>query len=63
MTLRLADHSLWLKHAQQVSLDLGSPADLIRLSEKIQKQILSEENAKTWYQLTKKRYSSFIPAR
>lgn len=54
MTLRLADHSLWLKHAQQVSLDLGSPADLIRLSEKIQKQILSEENVKNWYQLTKK---------
>jgi len=54
LTLRLADHPLWLKNAQQVSLNLGSPADLVSLPEKIRKQIFAGENTENWYQLTKK---------
>lgn len=32
LTLRTADHPLWLKNAQQLQIDLGDPADLVRFS-------------------------------
>lgn len=35
LTLRTADHSMWLKNAEQISIDLGNPADLTHLSIKI----------------------------
>ncbi|MDN6639575.1 MAG: hypothetical protein L0L10_02215 [Tetragenococcus sp.] len=53
MTLRIADHPLWLENAQQVSLDIGSPADLIHLPEAIQKVFSRYENTDQWYQMSK----------
>ncbi|AYW45702.1 hypothetical protein [Tetragenococcus koreensis] len=52
MTLRIADHPLWLKNAQQVSLDIGSPADLIHLPQEIQKKLHGSEKSESWYQMT-----------
>ena len=35
LTLRLADHSLWLKGAQQLFINFGNPADLSRIATKV----------------------------
>lgn len=52
MTLRVADHPLWLKNAQQVSIDMGSPADLIRLPTAISKVFSCDMKTKNCYQMT-----------
>lgn len=36
LTLRLAGHPLWLKEAQQLFIDFGSPADLSRVAIKVE---------------------------
>lgn len=36
LTLRTADHPMWLKNAEQISIDFGNPADLLHLSTEIQ---------------------------
>lgn len=54
MTVRVADHPLWLKNAQQLSLDIGSPADLTRLTNSFTKAFSNHENTKKWFQMTKK---------
>ncbi|GAA3010707.1 hypothetical protein [Tetragenococcus solitarius] len=53
LTLRIADHPLWLKNAQQLSIDVGSPADLIRLPEMLQRILSRSENTKDWFQMSK----------
>ena len=35
LTLRIADHPLWLENSQQLFIDFGNPADLSRLAVKI----------------------------
>src|SRR5690625_4982892 len=35
LTLRLADHPLWLKEAHQLFIDFGNPADLSSLATKV----------------------------
>ncbi|GAA5421978.1 hypothetical protein KV134_10260 [Tetragenococcus halophilus] len=52
MTLRVADHPLWLKNAQQVSIDIGSPADLTRLPTTISKVLSCDMKTKNCYQMT-----------
>lgn len=52
MTLRVADHPLWLENAQQVSIDIGSPADLVRLPRILSKVLSCDMKAKNYYQMT-----------
>jgi len=39
LTLRLADHPLWLKNAQQLEFNFGNPANLGHLKSQLQKQL------------------------
>lgn len=50
LTLRTADHALWLKNAQQLQIDLGSPADLVHFKSHLRKR-LSQQKAK-YFSLT-----------
>lgn len=52
LTLRLADHPLWLTDAQQVSIDFGNPADMVHLKEKISKLFETPEINEYYYQLS-----------
>lgn len=44
LTLRTADHPLWLKNAQQLQIDLGDPADLVRFSAHLKKCLALKKN-------------------
>lgn len=41
LTLRLADHPIWLLHAQQLTLDLGNPLDLLNVAKQIKLEFSS----------------------
>lgn len=52
LTLRLADHPLWLKEAQQLSLDFGNPVDLRGLANKIHQLFMRSEVDHYFYVLS-----------
>ncbi|GBG94169.1 hypothetical protein LFYK43_06280 [Ligilactobacillus salitolerans] len=45
LTLRTADHPLWLQNAQQLQFDFGNPADLLHLPQKLTESLRSERKA------------------
>jgi len=51
LTLRTADHPVWLQNAEQVSIDLGNPADLIHLSDKIG-HLFGRNTSRYYYKLS-----------
>ena len=48
LTIRLADHPLWLQEAQQVSIEFGNPADLLGITAKI-KQLFQSPKAEDYF--------------
>lgn len=52
LTLRLADHPLWLKEAQQFFIDFGNPADVSSLTTKVSRLFKSSKVADYFYELS-----------
>lgn len=52
LTLRTADHPVWLKNAQQLSIDFGNPADLTNVSSKIEKIFASSAVDSYYYNIS-----------
>lgn len=48
LTIRLADHPLWLLEAQQVSIEFGNPADLLGITAKVQ-QFFQDPQAEDYF--------------
>jgi hypothetical protein len=52
LTLRLADHPLWLKEAQQLSIDFGNPIDISGLADKVARLFKQPKVEDYFYQFT-----------
>ena len=52
LTLRTADHPLWLKHAQQLQYNFGNPADLKHLPVKLPKILIQHRNRHFYFSLS-----------
>lgn len=52
LTLRVADHPLWLKSAQQLTVNIGNPADFLGMAKKIRQSFSADEVAGKAYHLT-----------
>src|SRR5699024_704161 len=52
LTLRIADHPLWLENAQQLFIDYGKPADLSRLAVKIDSLFKEPKTLDYFYKLS-----------
>ena len=52
ITLRLTDHPLWLKGAQQLVLNFGNPADLSRLATQVEYLFKKPETKHYFYKLS-----------
>jgi len=52
LTLRIVDHPFWLQNAQQISIDIGSPTNLVHLLSKIKKLFASVSIDDYFYKLS-----------